>query len=195
MLSVSTVHRSSATRKAARKPAPVLAAALVLSAFSFTALADDATQIPSIAVGTRVKVSAPEISTTPVIGTVRALDAKSLTVDVSGRTEPLAVPRDRIRRLEVSTGRRSRWTGALIGGLLGAAAGAALGNSTASKNAYDVKSADQAGGAVLGLLVGAGIGALIPPGERWQDVSSSRYRVSFAPRVDRTPGIAFALSF
>ena len=195
MLSVSTARRSSATRKHRIGPPRRLAAAFLLSGLSLTALADDATQLPSIATGTRVRVSAPEISTTRVVGTVRALDAKTLTVDVSGRSEPLIVPRDRIRQLEVSTGRRSRWTGALIGGLLGAAAGAALGNSTASKNAYDIKSADQAGGAVLGLLVGAGIGALIPPGERWQDVSSARYRVSFAPRVDRTPGIAFVLSF
>ena len=171
-----------------------VAAAFSLALLGLTAAADDSTHAP-LATGTRVRVSAPDISATPVVGTVRALDATTLTVDVRGRSEPLAVPRDRIHQLEVSSGRRSRWTGTLVGGLLGAAVGAIVGDSSASKHAYDIRSADQAGGAVLGLLVGGGIGALIPPGERWQQLSSSRYRVSFAPCLDRTPGVAFVLSF
>jgi uncharacterized protein YcfJ len=140
-------------------------------------------------------VSAPGITAAPVIGTVRALDAKSVTIDVPGQTEPLAVPVERIRTLEVSLGRRSRVTGALIGALVGAGVGALVGKASHSNGAYDFQSADEAAGALGGLLVGAGVGALIPPGDRWQQAASSRYRISLVPRLDRAPGIALALSF
>ncbi len=194
MSSISSDRRSSIRASATRRGCG-LAAALVLGCIAVAAAADEPAPSPPVAVGTRVRLSAAGITTAPVIGTIRALDAKTVTIDVPGQAEPLAVPVERIRALEVSLGRRSRVTGALVGALLGAAVGALIGKASHSNGAYDFQSADEAAGALGGLLIGAGVGALIPPGERWQEAPGSRYRVSFAPRLDRTPGVAFALSF
>jgi hypothetical protein len=53
-----------------------------------------------------------------------------------------------------------------------------------------------AGACVLfGALIGTVIGAAIPPGERWNEMPATRYRVGFAPRLDHGLNLAVALQF
>ena len=189
-----TVAALAAGERAPRQTGVLRALLLVAICTAAAASADELAQ-PPLAIGSRVRVSAPGITAAPVVGTVRALDAQSVTVEVKGQTAPLTLPRDRISKLDLSVGRRSRAMGALIGALVGAGAGALIGKASHTNRPYDFSSADEAGGAIAGLLVGGTVGALIPPGERWREVSGSRYRVSFAPRLERTPGLAFSLSF
>jgi hypothetical protein len=46
--------------------------------------------------------------------------------------------------------------------------------------------------ALLGGGLGALIGAVIPPGEHWREISATRYRFRFAPRLDHGADLAVA---
>jgi hypothetical protein len=182
-------HRSGAIgTRAVIAPCKARAAITALSLCSLSAAPWAAAQeAPALAPGTRVRILAPELGDRAVIGTVHALNDKTILLDASGHSEPLAITRDRITRLDVSAGAGSRWPGALIGAAVGGAAGAALG-SRSSQYKEDMEGA----GAIAGLLVGALVGAVIPPGERWNELPSSRYRISFGPSP--TPGLGVMVS-
>jgi hypothetical protein len=98
----------------------------------------------------------------PLVGAFLALDASTLTLQVPGRTDAMAVGRDGITRVEVSEGHRSRGTGALYGTLIGAGAGAVIG---VVGGAAGNPSGEKAQGAVEGGLIlavlGAPLGALV----------------------------------
>jgi hypothetical protein len=171
---------------------PAAAAACLLVAADAFAGADATT--PSLEPGTRVRVEAPGLARSRVVGTVRSLDGESLEFVADGSHEPVRIARERISRLESSHGHGSRLVDALIGGLAGGAVGALVGKASTSKSGY-MESAAEAGAAILGALLGTTIGAVSPPGERWQDVPASRYRVSLAPRLDGQIGVKFAVAF
>jgi hypothetical protein len=101
--------------------APVVLTIAFTSAF---AAGDDATLQLSLTPGTRIRIQAPEVFPGKVVGTVNALSADSLTIQVPGRSEPVSVLRDKIARLEVSDGPRSRGVDAAIGAGIGAGIGA-----------------------------------------------------------------------
>jgi hypothetical protein len=171
---------------------PAAAAACLLVAAS--AFADGVAAMDSLAPGTRVRVEASGLTRSRVVGTFRSLDGESLEFVADGSQEPVRIPRERISRLETSKGRGSRLVDALVGGFAGGAAGALVGKASSSKSGY-MESAAEAGAAILGALLGTTIGAAIPPGERWQDVPASRYRVSLAPRLDGQIAVKFAVAF
>ena len=140
--------------------------------------ADEGALTTKLSPGMRVRVLAPGYAPEPIVGTIYALDERSIRLQTQARAEPLTVPREQITRLDLSAGRRSRLPGALIGAAVGGAAGALAGSQSSS-----YRDASQAGGALVGVLVGALVGALIPPGERWNLLSSSGYRVTLGPAV------------
>jgi hypothetical protein len=150
---------------------------------------------PGLTPGMRVRITAPNGADTAVAGTIRSLDGQTIELAVRGRPEPVRVARDQIAKIEVSAGQGSRLSGALIGGLVGAGVGAAVGKGSEPNNGYVVNSAAEAGGAIAFALLGAAIGALIPPAERWQEVSRSSARLSFAPRPDGRLGASFTWAF
>jgi hypothetical protein len=174
------------------------ALALLFVASTAASAADgDAPLLQSLTPGMRVRILAPEVSPHKVIGTVQRVSEDSVTLDVPGRNEPVSILRAKIARLDVSEGPRSRGVDATIGGLLGAgiaAAGCALANGSGRGQIVST-------GAVAGVcaLFGSGIGAIIgvaiPPGERWKEVSATRYRISFAPRLDHGLDLAVAWKF
>ena len=122
------------------------------------------------------------------VGTIEALDLQDIRLAVQGRAERLIVPRERITRMELSTGPRSRIPGALIGAAVGGAAGALAGSQSSS-----YRDVSRAGGALIGVLVGALVGAVIPPGEHWSEIPVSHYRLTLGP--GRAPGVGLTLSF
>jgi hypothetical protein len=147
--------------------------------------------------GTRVRILTTDISPAKVVGTIKMVDDQSVTIDVPGRAEAVSVLRDKISRLDVSEGPRSRGVDAAIGAGLGAALGAAGGElaSTGGKSHIVSSGAVAAVCALLGAGVGALIGVAIPPGERWNEKPASRYRVGFAPRLDHGLDVAVAWDF
>jgi hypothetical protein len=95
------------------------------SAFSYAAAAgEDATPQLSLAPGTRIRIQAPEVFPGKVVGTVAAVSADSLSIQVPGRSEPVPVLREKIAQLDVSAGPRSRGVDAAIGAGIGAVGGA-----------------------------------------------------------------------
>ena len=157
--------------------------------------AEDAPSDLSLTPGMRVRVLAPDISPSKVVGTISRVDDQSVTIDVPGRSEPISVLREKIARLDVSAGRRSRWVDAAIGAGI-AAAGSALACSAGETKHSIVNNTDiTAGCALAGALLGAAIGAAIPPGEHWNAMPATRYRIGFAPRLDHGLNLAIAWIF
>lgn len=177
-----------------------LCVALVMLSFasaSVFAADEDVALLQSLTPGMRVRILAPEVSAHKVIGTVQRVSEDSVTLEVPGRNEPVSVLREKIARLDVSEGPRSRGVDAAIGGVIGAgigAGGCAAGNG--SGQGHIVSTGAVAGVcALLGGGLGALIGAVIPPGEHWREISAARYRVTFAPRLDHGADLAVAWKF
>jgi len=171
---------------------------LVSLACASASAADGDVPLPqSLTPGLRVRILAPGASPSKVIGTIDHVSDDSVTLDVPGRNEPVSILREKIARLDVSEGPRSRGVDAAIGGVIGAGAGAAgCALASGSGRGQIVSTGAVAGAcAVLGGALGALIGVVIPPGEHWKQISTSRYRVSVAPRLDHGMDMAIAWKF
>ena len=170
---------------------------LFLMSASASAADGDVPQPPLLAPGMRVRILAPDVSSNKLIGTIDRVSDESVILDVPGRNEPVSILRRKIARLDVSEGPRSRGVDATIGGVIGAgiaAGGCALANG--SGRGHIVSSGTVAGVcALFGSGIGAAIGAAIPPGERWKEMSATRYRISVLPRLDHGLDLAAAWKF
>jgi hypothetical protein len=175
----------------------VALAMLSLASTSVFAADADVPLQQSLTPGMRVRILAPEVSPHKVIGTVQRVSEDSVTLDVPGRNEPVSVLREKIARLDVSEGPRSRGVDAAIGGVIGAGIGAGgCAAANGSGQGHIVSTGAVAGVcALLGGGLGALIGAVIPPGERWKEISATRYRIGFAPRLDHGLDMAVAWKF
>jgi hypothetical protein len=170
---------------------------LTLAFASAYAAGEDAPMQQSLNPGMRVRILAPDVFAGRIIGIINSVDDQSVTIDVPGRSEPVSVLRKKIARLEVSEGPRSRGVDAAIGAGIGASIGAAGGAlASGSEKSHIVSSGEVAAVcALLGAGLGALIGATIPPGEHWNEMAASRYRVGFAPRLDHGLNLAVAWNF
>ena len=170
---------------------------LSLASASASATDGDATLQQSLTPGVRVRILAPNASPSKVIGTVHQVTDDIVTIDVPGRSEPVSILREKIARLDVSEGPRSRGVDAAIGAVIGAgfaAAGCAHENS--SGQGHIVSTGGVAGVcALFGAGIGAGIGVAIPPGEHWKAISKGSYRIGLAPRLDHGLDLAAAWKF
>jgi hypothetical protein len=174
--------------------------ALVMLSLAFASASAADSDVPlqqSLTPGMRVRILAPEVSPSKLIGTVHQVSDSSVTLDVPGRNEPVSILREKIARLDVSDGPRSRGVDSAIGAGIGAAVGAAgcaAGNG--GRQGQIVSTGAVAGiCAIFGGGLGALIGAVIPPGEHWKQISATRYRVSFSPRLDHGADLAVAWKF
>jgi hypothetical protein len=169
---------------------------LSVVAFAFTACATpphaagEEARLPQLAPGMRVRILAPGSLDKALVGAIDTLDDRNIRLEVEGRAEPITVPRERITRLDLSAGPRSRLPGTLIGAAVGGVAGALAGSQSSS-----YREASQAGGALIGVLVGALVGALIPPGEHWNEVPVSGYRVTLGSSHGPSVGLTLSLVF
>ena len=156
-----------------------------------------------LAPGARIKVRAQETH----IGTLLTLDSVALVLRQDGMQDTLSVPRETIRRLEVSAGRKSAaGKGARIGGIAGGGLGLLAGAAAAIENPCDGPSfcldlfgpediplfVVVAGG--TGAVVGALIGALGRT-DRWTEVPVDGLRVGIVPLRDGTIGFALSRTF
>jgi hypothetical protein len=146
--------------------------------------ADD--NAPPVDVGARVRITAaaPTGQLQKTIGRLVAIEADRLTLAVEGRPAPLVVPVDSLVRLERSVRKSKRWKGALLGfGITMAAIVLASTDTTCDDSGAPGCSYVGEGllyGFVLGLPA-AGLGALIAPGEKWQDAEPVAVEVSATP--------------
>ena len=146
---------------------------------------------PFPALGSRVRVYSLALRSTPLVGTLTAVDQKSLTVvGPKDAREPSVVARGEVSRLEWSVKPSRKKKGAFIGLGVGFGLGVAgtfilcesFGTScpTGEGIGYALFIFGPATGAA-----GAGIGALVAPGERWADVPIDL--VHSADRTERPP--------
>jgi hypothetical protein len=189
-------HQSPTRSIAIRSLGNALAFVTVACLFaSPSAAGEDAPAQQPLTPGMRVRILDLDISPSKVVGTISRVDDQSVTIDVPGRSEPVAVLREKIARLDVSTGRGSRWLDAAIGGAIGAAGSALACSAGETKNSIVPNSEVTGSCAVLGAALGALIGAIIPPREHWNEMPATRYRLSFAPRLDHGLDLALASNF
>lgn len=136
-----------------------------------------------LGVGSRVRVDAVGVGEGVMVGTVRAVRADGLRVQLEGRNWAVEVPMRSVRGLWVSQGTRGR---AAIGALLGAVAGAALGYAL-HKEDQNLQPGEGDGkglSAVFGAAGGAAVGGLVGSAfksERWAPVELSSARTSALP--------------
>lgn len=144
--------------------------------------------------GTRVRLTAPELSDQPLIGTLTALETDAVSLSLDGQTEPTTVPRDAITKWELSRGKHSnRGKGALIGLATGVVVGVTIG---ALFPMEDFEDSATVGGISFG-AIGAGIGALIGWGhktERWEEIEQKSLRLAVIP-VPGGVGLSVQWSF
>jgi hypothetical protein len=88
---------------------------LSLASESALAAAEDVPLQQSLTPGMRVRILAPDLSPSKVIGTIEQVSDDSVTLGVPGRNEPVSILREKIARLDVSEGPRSRGVDATIG--------------------------------------------------------------------------------
>ena len=167
-----------------------------------TLLAAPAVVADEVGTGARVRVMAPGIGT--LVGSLVAIDAEALTLRPA-KGEPRRILLADLERLEVSRkpGRRRR--GALIGLAAGAVGGYIWGASSNPDGCQPSEynfcffgsgpwfSDEESGvmGAVFFGGIGAIVGAIVAPGEKWERVSDPRLRVSVAPvRGGATVGVS-----
>jgi hypothetical protein len=124
--------------------------------------------------GTRVRVTTTDVSAPIRIARFEAFTDSTLVV--SGTTASRVIPLSTIQRLESSRRTPNLLVGA-VGLLLGAAAGAAAG-CAANRDSYGVFCGGQSdlkvfGGAAIGGVAGATLGALLFERDRWSPVELS----------------------
>lgn len=147
-------------------------------------------QPPPVEPGTRVRVKAPDCGVRGWTTTVVALRGDTLLL---GWTDcPLAS----VTRFEVSQGQRSNTgKGALYGGVIGAIGGGIFGGTkqgNVKRENEILKGAAIFGGAgfAAGMILGT-----ITSGERWDEASLDRLRVSVVPHRDGRFALAASIRF
>jgi len=156
-----------------------------------------------VAPGSRIRVRFDSTPQQTLVGTLDSIGSTSLSVRTDALTA-VTIPREAIRTLEVSTGRHSKGsTGAAVGGVTGVIAGSIAGFMAEQEctpgweSLCEVGDAAQVlGRAVLGGLVGAGVGWLIGAqfhDDGWRPVSVPRVEVT--PVSSRGIGIRVSLPF
>jgi hypothetical protein len=170
--------------------------ALVLALVAAPAVAAAQEAVRTLNPGDEVRVSAPSVSSHPVRGTVLRYTPDTLAVRAADGAVH-AFPLGSIHGLSKNLGmdrRRSVRRSALVGLFLGTATGLVAGPMIA-RNGDDggftrTVALSGAGGAVLGLGIGAGVGRLFPR-ERWQ---SYRTPLRFGAHAHAGGGVAVSLT-
>jgi hypothetical protein len=124
----------------------------------------------------RVRVTAPGVLEERVVGEIVSADDETITVRAQRTGRTYEIPAEAVTRVELrrKTGARGRAIkiGALAGLAIGAVAGYAAGDDCGAADAPSLVCFPRGGTAlVLGLagsLVGAGVGAVVAPSERWE---------------------------
>ena len=119
------------------------------------------------AVGSRVRVSAPEVGPAPLIGSVVGLESHAVVVQDGSSRTPTRVPLGPTTTIEVSGGRRSKaGRGAVLGAAVGAMPGLLMTFGDYNSDPEHSPGAVAAVGAATGAAVGAVVGWALKS-EQW----------------------------
>jgi hypothetical protein len=140
--------------------------------------------------GTRVRILVRSLNPTPVEGSIVALGPDTLRIVATGfRHRNVNVPIDSVSTLEVSH-KSHIWMipGGVVGYALGYGVGYLLSDNrvdscpiiSALECEYQEKQATGSLSAIMGALIGVGIGWSLTP-DRWEAVPLKNVRVSWAP--------------
>jgi hypothetical protein len=162
-------------------------------------------------VGSRVRLSVTSSGSKPVVGTLAAVDDKSLTLIVSGRRDPLVLTRSDVVSLERSVRPSHKRRGALIGSAIGFVAGFLIGGAITEwegTSGGDFGPGKYVAAGAIMALPAAGIGAVVASGERWAEVPTDqilsaaarirpgdRVQLSLRPSLVHSRGLAIAVSW
>lgn len=152
--------------------------------------------------GRRVRITAPGFAGRPVIGTLVAIETTKVTVRPAKSSEVVAIPRGDVTRFEISTKKSRKGRGAGIGALVGLGVGAAVGYAAGDDcGAPDAPSivciprpASAAGVGLAGAGLGAVLGLIVAPGEKWEKSDPAGLQISVIPSPGRSGGLGLALS-
>lgn len=168
------------------------AALLILLIMSTGASSASAQSDSVLHAGVRVRLKS-DAGAQWVQGNILAVNDTLLTLETSPRSSPVVVSLEKITRLERSLRRSWRKRGAAIGLGIGAATGFIL-SATEScpppdpeniwgDNCPDFGLAQDVIAALVVGAVGAGLGALVAPGEKWQPVTTGPLHVTVTPHA------------
>ena len=129
-----------------------------------------AEQSESLKPGMRLRVTAPSQAPKRLVGILTSVDPSVLIIQTS--KEPITLRREAIRTLEFSERGGRKKKGALIGAGVGVVAALII---SATTKEGDLLTPAESGlaAAILFVPVGAGLGALVAPGERWVPVPAA----------------------
>jgi hypothetical protein len=163
----------------------LLATALVLcSASAF------ASESRVVAVGSRVRVSAPEAGPQPLVGSVVGLEPSAVMVQGTSSDAPVRVPLGPTTTIEVSGGRRSKaGRGAVLGAAFGAVPGLLMTFGDYNTDPEYSPGAVAAVGAAAGAAVGAAVGWALKS-EQWLPAEAPRVTAGIVPLRG---GVGFSL--
>ncbi|HKV32791.1 MAG TPA: hypothetical protein VJP89_00570 [Pyrinomonadaceae bacterium] len=140
-----------------RKAMPLLLVCLMLSTHAPLAFAQQSTSLNNWSavqqLGTNERLVVKQKSGKEIKGLMIEATDTTLTIDRDGK--PLGIPRADVRQVHVIEGKASKGKWALIGAGIGAGTGTAIGYGK-----YSPDSDDSEVYIVMGLLIGAGTGAL-----------------------------------
>lgn len=153
-------------------------------------------EVQTLRRGMRLRVAAPAQVAEPIVGRLVAVDPSFLTIVTS--KERIVVRREAIQTVWRSERRSRKKKGALIGAAVGLGVAVILA-ATDKQEGFALSSEPLFSRAELALLysilsvpAGAGVGALVAPGERWAVVPNSTVG---AAHSQRRRGLQFSVSF
>lgn len=182
-----------------------IASGRVLTGLAAAALLAAAPAAAQIEPGERVRVHVA--GQRSIVGTLRSLDEATLVVKAEGSNDVVTVSRSRLRGVDLSERRSRKKVGGLIGFVGGAAAGVATGIAAdaTEETVYCIFLPPEECGnyragrviafGVLGGALGATLGAVVAPGERWGPVPADRVRVSVLTGRARAVGLSVSFRF
>lgn len=165
-----------------------------------------AQQKTAVTPGSRIRASAPSVSSKPFVGDVVAWESDFLVVDArvwqkgTRLNQQVKVAIGSLTKLEVSRGHKSRFLRGLgYGFLIGAAAGTVIGAASGDDDPsewFAMSAGEKAvvGAVSLGLLGGivGGVIGLSSPAEKWEEVPLDRLLVGPSPVT--ADGVALSVS-
>ena len=133
-----------------------------------------------------------------VKGTLVDMDETTITLEISPSKPPIEILRMDVSKLEVSYGKKSRHTGALIGLGVGAGLGAIIGFSGGDDpdGIVSFSAGAKAGmGAFAFGVVGAIIGSVVTPGDKWETVQTHNLQLGFSKGAHGETGFILSARF
>lgn len=164
----------------------------LLPCLVLTAADVSAQEAASLSRGTRLRVTAPTLAPTPIVGTLLRVTEHEIVLG-GDASNPTVIPRSGVSRVERSVGRRGHGQKGLI---VGSGVGAAVLSAINAQDPETGGAQEYLGvalvGAGVGALAGAGVGALIRT-ERWTDLPAGSLRVT--ARASPRLGVSFGLAW